>query len=643
MPGSPMNPTFWAIFRASFCRAWLLPAFFLLTGMVISGCESMRVHLSGVSSMRVQVDVYKGPLADELPTQWASLSEVGNDFSFRLQHYNNDIGKDITNDDYCPQNILDDLIKFHTLLTLLKSMEPDKAKERMQKQDYKEGKEALSNLSLDCSIMIALWRDSHDLREASRKQYTVKNALDLNNELQGTISKNELIKNELIEDVTLENEKQIEKYVALSHDLKKALRNFEKIPDFTYYDEACLKAEKDSTYQEFCSQAGKHLFVSAKARISAHYWSVLSGIHYPNERKVRQQMANYANLTAQFSQELRYRADIILKQLNGLTEKNAPLALKLRNTSLNEFLNLYVWYRAADLPIMDELPSEGPFYIFSSEQTRDRVRAMELLYDYESWENINEVHANGRGEFSLALIKDRIGNWRLKSYESDPSELLGAYTKVGTTLLDSAAKLAGRPGVASNPLSLQNIQDMTNTATRMATVTELSSTQLSSVQGQEGLQDTKLPTNTSPTGQSGTETTSQVLFAAQNSRKNTHQSLGSFLHSFSNNPAVTVYRDLQKWEEVEKTLPEICFDEGKFNKEFNVDASNAEILKCVAALPIYQETEAEKFGPRPTENAPQNTKRTEILTQYKAQLNQLFMRSQDRFQAHAETIEALKP
>ena len=756
MSGSPMKlaPLF------TFHRVWLIAAFFLLMGMVASGCESTYVHLSGTAAMRVQVDVYKGPLADELPTQWANLSEVGNEFSLRLQQYNTDVRKDIAIDDYCQDSTLDGFKKWYILenfkkleeleerkkrenaaaLVKLKTakaagpktadpVEPKTTKHSQEEADeYREIKKALNDLSLDCSILIALERDSSDLYEASIKQYTVgealkaielvkesieesqkiiepakeailesqddirtaENALLMNemkiNKLKAEIAeikkqiaaekavpitdenkikeledviaeKREEIKN--AEGVVAENQEEIKKakdkiatkreeiknikkakpitFSGLMSDLNKVSGLFKRVNDFKQYDKICwgvnlTDAQRDSAYEEICSQVGKHLFVSAKARIASHYWSILSGIHYPNERKVRQQMANFANLSAQFSQELRYRADIILKQLDGLTKENASLALKLRNTSFNDFLNLYAWYRAADRPIPEELLSEGP-YIFSAEQTRDRVRAMEMLYDYESWENINEVHANGRGEFSLALIKDRIGNWRLKSYESDPSKLLEAYTKVGTTLLESAASLAGGgSGSILAAENLGNIQNMTSAGAKM-----VAATQAPMSIGKDITQNTTTSNAASSTQQSGKEVTPKILFVAETSRKNTNQTLGLVLHDFSNDPAVKEYRDLLKWEETEKTIPNTCFENGELTTSSGQDESG-----CSAFIEKHQ-AEVEKYGARPLEGQEKSGQRIEIRKQYAMQLGQLFIYSQDQLQAHAKNIETLKP
>ncbi len=379
-------------------RAWRVSVLFLLIGMFISGCESIYVHPGNISSMRGQVDVYKG-LGDEFPTQWTNLSEAGNAFSLRLQQYNADVRKDVTIDDYCKGSVLDDpgkengienFEKTELLENLLAFQKASKGLEKQQEEDNKKG---LNSLTLDCYILIALNLDSRGLYEVSIKKHTVREALEAIKDVRASIQSSQSIIDSSQKDildilvdiqkarkVILENEEKIKAAKAAIAAKRKEIEEAEAaivekreeikkqnalisrrlvdishasggVIDFEYYDRICseidlTKTQRDSAYKEICSQVGKNLFMSAKARIASHYWSILSGIHYPNERKARQQMANYADLTAQFSQDLGDRADIIVKQLDGLTEKNASLALKLRNISLNEFLNLHVWYHA---------------------------------------------------------------------------------------------------------------------------------------------------------------------------------------------------------------------------------------------------------------------------------------------------------
>ena len=203
---------------------------------------------------------------------------------------------------------------------------------------------------------------------------------------------------------------------------------------------------------ELCYELYGYIALAMRLRIVSHYWSTVLSTDYPRHPDIRKKIINLAVIAGVYSEELQQRADTLLKQLNGFNQDNVPLAVKLRNTSYSKFVNLYTWHNASKGSGFDNFAEITPFWQdnYTSDIRTDRVRAMELLYDSQSWERINEVQASGRGEFSLALVKDNIGNWKLKQYSSDPSELLGAYFKVGETLLDTAAKLAAK---AANPAS----------------------------------------------------------------------------------------------------------------------------------------------------------------------------------------------
>jgi len=58
------------------------------------------------------------------------------------------------------------------------------------------------------------------------------------------------------------------------------------------------------------------------------------------------------------------------------------------------------------------------------------------------WSRINSVSASGLGEFRMALIKDDIGNWNLKSFDSDAGDLLRAYKDASVALINKAVTLA---------------------------------------------------------------------------------------------------------------------------------------------------------------------------------------------------------
>lgn len=145
--------------------------------------------------------------------------------------------------------------------------------------------------------------------------------------------------------------------------------------------------------------------------------------------------ANYTNLLAETSNQLSSRADALLKQIGGQSADTLPQSVYLRDSATTSLLNMYVWDGAMNPP----LPEDANF--FDREDRADRVRALEQHFADHYWSTINTVVASGEGKVGMALIKDDIGNWNLKNFENDPTELVGAYKAVGLAALSTAADL----------------------------------------------------------------------------------------------------------------------------------------------------------------------------------------------------------
>ena len=91
------------------------------------------------------------------------------------------------------------------------------------------------------------------------------------------------------------------------------------------------------------------------------------------------------------------------------------------------------------------------------------------------WSHINTVFAAGQGDVSMALVKDDVGNWNLKSFDNDPTDLLGAYKKVGLAAVGAITELAGNaPGLpnAENALNFANQIALGSTSGTRAEETE---------------------------------------------------------------------------------------------------------------------------------------------------------------------------
>ena len=167
-----------------------------------------------------------------------------------------------------------------------------------------------------------------------------------------------------------------------------------------------------------------------KLKATAFYWAEIHTALAPCCRDVRIAMAGFTNLASELSNHLGSRADALQWQLDdqyGTDARYLPLSLYLRDAEPTDFLNLYTWNRAAAPALLPDMVWH-PLNAFSSDETADRVRVIERLFADHNWGKINTVYGSGQGDFTMALVKDEIGNWSLKSFEADPTKLVKAFT-----------------------------------------------------------------------------------------------------------------------------------------------------------------------------------------------------------------------
>jgi hypothetical protein len=184
--------------------------------------------------------------------------------------------------------------------------------------------------------------------------------------------------------------------------------------------------------------------VATRMRAKAYFWAGNQVVDtLPFHRTARAYMVTFSFLASEYSNQIATRADALLQQMAGQDRREVPLSLLLRNANANDFINLYIWNRATSLARVEDFLLR-PLASLTSEETADRVRAYERLFGDYNWSNVNTVYASGQGDVSMAFIKDDIGNWSLKSFDNDPAELLKAYTNVGKAAVAEAAKLVSR-------------------------------------------------------------------------------------------------------------------------------------------------------------------------------------------------------
>ncbi len=192
-----------------------------------------------------------------------------------------------------------------------------------------------------------------------------------------------------------------------------------------YDDEAGLSTDPD--FESRLNYLKNAAALAESLRTQSLLWIQQYAPSAPKEMRARITLANYAAFANELANRLGSRADALLK-LESEDARTLQTAVMLRDSGSTEFVNLYDWIDAAT----DRSRHKPP----------DRVRVVQRLIDDTNWEHVNTVYAGGIGDTTIALIKDDIGNWNLKSFDNRPGDLVEAYTKAGVAALQLAAKIA---------------------------------------------------------------------------------------------------------------------------------------------------------------------------------------------------------
>ena len=167
----------------------------------------------------------------------------------------------------------------------------------------------------------------------------------------------------------------------------------------------------------------------------AAYWAAEHVATSPLSKRLRIEMTNFAQFAAEYGNQITSRADALLKQSSGargieILREQLPNSTYLRDSAPTGYLNLYNWNDAAVEFGRKTTPAE-------------RIRMVEHLVSDNYWSRINTVFAAGQGNVSMAFVKDDVGNWNLKSFDNSPGELLKAYKDLGLAAVRATVQLAG--------------------------------------------------------------------------------------------------------------------------------------------------------------------------------------------------------
>lgn len=194
----------------------------------------------------------------------------------------------------------------------------------------------------------------------------------------------------------------------------------------------------------------------------------------PEDRAIRSYIIGTSLVLNEFSNLIQARTDLLDKQrVLKIKPHLMPVSDYLRDASPTDFMKLFDW-------LDGELQNPNPRTYNAYLDLRDRLRMVERLYADLYWEKINEVYTSGRGDTATAFVKDELGNWDLKSFSSDPSKLVQGYSSAASAALKAATEVVmGGPtanvnqakslmGLANQIATGQGSADVSSTHTTLA-------------------------------------------------------------------------------------------------------------------------------------------------------------------------------
>lgn len=189
--------------------------------------------------------------------------------------------------------------------------------------------------------------------------------------------------------------------------------------------------------------------ISGMLRDHAFRWAVASTPGQSVNRLVRIAVVTGIVTFSEIGNQLKCRVNALAKQLDdgiGLDRRELPPSVALCDADPTNFVNLYDYFNAT-------MPNWVGNYAVGMGTVEDRVKIVKDLFGDHYWSRINTVYASGRGKTSMAFIKDDVGNWNLKSFDNDPEDLLKAYTNFSIEAAKRAAIAiqSASPGGAVTP------------------------------------------------------------------------------------------------------------------------------------------------------------------------------------------------
>ncbi len=421
--------------------------------LVLSGCA--MPDLSGSASMRVEVEVYKGPLSKEPMAQWADLIGLFQEAETALIGINH-----VTVAFAVNQGIvnfpIDSLASPKNTLVAARKKDADDPSDP-QKNTLDDAGQKIAKDREPNVIHRGIFYDAYDTKYEDWCKV---------GDPSGWISQIDFFNCHMLVSL-FADAKELFHEVQGIRCLADAV-NRQVVPVSSNAEalmrDLCVNSEKSPIKLTAGRKTNVRAVLVEITRVAAHFRAksfrmaeaMVAG--QTTTAKIRIAMTNLIAHVADLGNQMQSQADTLLKQVDGQDRRELPLSAYLRDAEPTDFVQLYDWHDATahDASLL------APFFIPGTKVSQ--VKAYKRLYADHHWAKINTVYASGRGEVSMALIKDDVGNWNLKAFDNDPEELLNAYRDVATAALDKAMELAAKSATGGQSEAVDILLGVANKA-----------------------------------------------------------------------------------------------------------------------------------------------------------------------------------
>ncbi|MBF0164717.1 MAG: hypothetical protein HQM01_09510 [Magnetococcales bacterium] len=403
----------------------------MLLMVPLAGCETM----TAASSLRVEVESYRGPLTKRTEMQVAELRGIVVEACRVFKDYKSNFYPSPGVENLEPTYIKD-LCQNNT--PLLSETDSNTS------ADLADLESTISDLRSKSQAIDSILKTSKNNTDVSKKTRDNKESVAQfiqqieNDRIRCTI-KHKRIRNKISPPtLTVDTDNFSKEHVNTLLDLKAAI------------DNALNKREQlDCRPEKLLKDLNKLNEIGTRMQTEA---TALAGSLMKNipTKADRAKLASDAIRLAEYGNQISARTHQISLRLMGKSAVSIGTNQYLIESHSTDFVNMYPWFDAIDPTggIHSTYPekawSDHDWYVDNASRmpATDRVRAYERLMKNNFWTTVNTVQANGAGKVRMALIKDDIGNWNLKSFAADPTELMKTYTSVAMGIGKVGAELA---------------------------------------------------------------------------------------------------------------------------------------------------------------------------------------------------------